>query len=438
MVQRKLAFTVNAERRERTFKGSIAAVTALAVVGLVAGTSSGRNAALITAERGRALLDRIVGGQYDPSADEARVLAERLRNAAGARQTLARTTAPGSAMDVFLRAAAMDASSAVIRWGNIDRSIVLSSAVFEPDDRRAYRLKPGVRSIWVIGLSMRESLAMFLIPDTKEARDSAGRASGIVVPESLQTTNSWGCRGPEPDLKAPVRVMVLGDSMMQGALVGDQETPPAKLEGYLAQALNTRVSVLNTGHIGYSLEQYDQTLRALGDRFAPHFVIISVNQNDFVDVNSPASWSEGEYWIGRTADLCRQRNWQFLFVPAADELTVLGPKNLDEFQRGFCRIMKYGAINYVDPIPWFSDALLRLKNEAERRGESVRDPLYNLHLFGDRHYSPLGADLWARVVARRMLLAWDRMALLGLPCPEAVMLHARSAQAWIPGTESAG
>ena len=130
---------------------------------------------------------------------------------------------------------------------------------------------------------------MFLVPDEPEVTKPARRAGGTVVPQSLQTTNSWGCRGPEPDPTAPVRVLVLGDSMMQGALVGDSDTPPAKLESHLGQALETRVSVLNTGHIGYSLEQYDQTLRALGDRFEPHFVVISVCENDFGDLNDPAA-----------------------------------------------------------------------------------------------------------------------------------------------------
>ena len=110
-------------------------------------------------------------------------------------------------MDVFLRAAGMDANSAVIRWGNFDQSIVLSSAVFEPDDERSYRFKPCVRSVWVIGLSFRDMLAMFLIPDTPAARDAAAHAGGRVVPSSVQTTNSWGCRGPEPDPTAPVRVL---------------------------------------------------------------------------------------------------------------------------------------------------------------------------------------------------------------------------------------
>ena len=119
-----------------------------------------------------------------------------------------------------------------------------------------------------------------------------------VVPKSVQTTNSWGCRGPEPDTTAPVRVIVLGDSMMQGPLVGDSETPPARLQAHLSQALGSPVSVLNTGHMGYSVEQYDQTLRAFGDRFRPHYVVISICGNDFGDRDDPANWVEGGILAG--------------------------------------------------------------------------------------------------------------------------------------------
>jgi hypothetical protein len=437
-VQGKLAFAAKAEKNERRFKRAIAAATALVIFGLIAGTPAGRETARAAVRRARGLLDRIVGLPYDPTSERQHVLLERLRNAAGARQTLAKITKPGSPMEQFLHAAGMDASSAVIRWGNVDRSIVLSSAVFEPDDDRAYRLKPRVRSIWVIGISLTSGLGMFLVPDTPEIRERAKLAGGIVVPESAQSTNSWGCRGREPELTAPVRVMVLGDSMMQGALVGEEDTPPAKLEAYLARALETRVSVLNTGHIGYSLEQYAQTLRALGDRFQPQYVVISVSQNDFADLNDPASWSEGEYWLDQIAGLCRSRGWQFLFVPAADEFAILGPKNVDRFQGQFGRILKYTATNYVDPIPAFVDTLLRLKNNAERNGESMRDPLFNLHLMGDRHFSAMGSDLWARVVARRMLINWDRLSLMHEASPEPVLRHAQRENGWIPSVESAG
>ena len=437
-VQGKLAFAIKAERNELNFKRLMAAATALVIIGLVAGTSSGRAAALASVRRARALLDRISGLPYDPASDQQEVLAERLKDAASARQNLAKMTTPGSAMEQFLRAAGMDASSAVIRWGNVNRSIVLSSAVFEPDDDRAYRLKPGVRSIWVIGMTLKTTLAMFLVPDTPLLRERAKLAGGVIVPESVQTTNSLGCRGPEPDQTAPVRVVVLGDSMMQGALVGDKDTPPARLEAHLARALETRVSVLNTGHIGYSLEQYDQTLRALGDRFQPQYVVISVSQNDFVDLDDPASWSEGEYWLTRIADLCRSRAWQFLVVPCADEFAILGPKSGDRFQGQFSRIVHYGAPSYVDLAPAFADALLRLQNEAERKDGAMGDPLFNLHLMGDRHFSPQGSDLWARVVARRLLIMWDRLALMGIKSPEPVLHHARTKDARIPSVESAG
>jgi hypothetical protein len=409
------------------------ALTVLAVAGLVAGTPMGRHVAKMLTLRGHALADRIVGLPPDRQLEEQRLRAERLRSAAGARRALATVAAPGSAMDLFLRAVGMDASSAVIRWGNVDRAIVLSSAVFEPDDDRSYRLKPGVRSVWVIGLSFQHSLAMFLIPDTPEARDLAERAGGRVVPNSVQTTNSWGCRGPEPDPSAPVRVLVLGDSMMQGALVGDSETPPARLQAHLAAALAAPVAVLNTGHIGYSPDQYDQTLRAFGDRFHPHYVVVSITDNDFGSLNDPAGWAEGEYWIDRITELCLHRSWETLLVPAPEASAPLGRRDLSRFQGPVSRIFKRGGSNYVDPLESFTDALLRLKNDQSRRGAPASDPLYNLHLMGDRHFSPLGADLWARVVARRLLLVWDRQVLGGIPGPEPVVRHARSSHPSIPG-----
>jgi hypothetical protein len=437
-VQSRLPFEIRARRRERAFKRSIAAATALAIIGLVVGTSMGRHVVTILALRGRELVNRVMGLPPDRAVVEERMRIERLRNAASAREALEEDAAPGSAMAAFLKAAGMDARSAVIRWGNVDRSIVLSSAVFEPDEKRSYRLRPGVRSIWVIGLGFRKTLGMFLIPDTAEAKGLAAQAGGRVVPESLQTTNSWGCRGPEPDPDAPVRILVLGDSMMQGALVGDLETPPAKLECHLAGALGARVCVLNTGHIGYSPEQYEQTLRALGDRFRPHWVVISISSNDFGNPDDPASWTEGQYWIDRIADLCSQRGWGYLLVPAADKLTVMGPRNLERFQAQVCRIFGRGGGNYVDPIESFTDMHLRARNDGLRRGTTTADPLFNVHLLGDRHFSPLGSDVWARVVARRILLVWDGQVLNDLPAPEPVTRHARSAHPAIPGDESPG
>jgi len=432
-VQRKLEFAVKAEWREGLFKRLIATVTALLFLGIIGGTSTGRFAAFTLAARARAALNWMVGLPPDRRLEQERMHEERLRNADKARASLAKLATPGSATDKFLRAAGMDAASAVLRWGNVDRSILLSSAVFESDDNRAYRLKPCVRSVWVIGLSLRDSLAMFLIPDTPNARDLAAAVGGRVVPESVQTTNSWGCRGSEPDPNAPVRVLVLGDSMMQGTLVGDADTPPAKLEACLRETLKTQVTVLNTGHLGYSIEQYEQTFRAFGERFQPHFVIVSIFVNDFGDMNNPANLAEGEYWLDRIVESCVSRGWPFLVVLAADEFELIGPRRADRLQIELSRMFKFSNTRYVDTTVAFTDALLRLKNEAARKGEPMLDPLYNLHLMGDRHYSPMGAALWAQVVARRMLLVWDGLALSGVACPEPVLKHARAPSPPMPG-----
>jgi lysophospholipase L1-like esterase len=434
-VQGRLAFMVHADRRERTFKRVIAALTALVLVGLVTGTSAGRYAASVIAFRARSLLERCLGAPPDRQAYEEHLRADRLRNAASARRALAKVAAPGSALDDFLRTAGMDANSAVIRWGNVDQSIVLSSAVFEADDDRSYRLKPCVRSVWVIGMSFREMLAMFLIPDTPEARVAAERAGGRVVASSVQTTNSWGCRGPEPDTTAPVRVIVLGDSMMQGALVGDTESPPARLEAQLSKALAAPVSVLNTGHIGYSVEQYDQTLRAFADRFRPQYVVISICGNDFGDRAEPANWVEGKYWLDRIVDLCNKRRWEFILVPGPGQLTLLGPRYLQDYQARIDRIFNRGGARYVDPLEAFTDALIRQKNAGFRRGVPNTDPFYNTRFMGDQHYSALGSDLWAQVVARRLLLVWDHQVLNGFPGPEPVVRHAQSARPVIPADE---
>ncbi len=157
--------------------------------------------------------------------------------------------------------------------------------------------------------------AMFEIPDTPEARRLGEEVGGRVVPESVQTTNSWGCRGPEPDPSAPIRGIVLGDSTMQGLLVGDDQTPPFRLEARLKAELGVPVSILNTGHLGYSPEQYYHTLLAYFDRFRPQFVIIGLCANDFGDMKDPKNWSETEHWLDAISQFCRSRELEFIYVP---------------------------------------------------------------------------------------------------------------------------
>ena len=50
----------------------------------------------------------------------------------------------------------MDPDHVLLRWGNFDKTVMLPSTVFEPDDSgRSYRFRPGVRSIWIRNFPMK-------------------------------------------------------------------------------------------------------------------------------------------------------------------------------------------------------------------------------------------------------------------------------------------
>ena len=229
-----------AKRAERSSERS-SSCTALAIIGLIAGTSPGRSAALMPrCTAGERCSIESSGCRTIPRSEPEQVLAERLRNAASARQTLAKMTTPGSAMEhvpASRRNGRELGRYPVGERQSLDRALVGRLRAGRRTSVPAEARRPldlGDRDV-----IERQLWRCFWCPTRPRSAIRRGCAGGVVVPESVQTTNSWGCRGPEPDLTAPVRVLVLGDSMMQGALVGDQDTPPARLEGYLARALDT-------------------------------------------------------------------------------------------------------------------------------------------------------------------------------------------------------
>jgi hypothetical protein len=98
--------------------------------------------------------------------------------------------------------------------------------------------------------------------------------------EHLVTVNSLGLRGPElPTQKAPGerRVLVLGDSMVYGQGVADDETVPAQLERALGRS---GVSVINGGLRAYSTAQELALLQDLGPRIRPDLVVLCWFWND--------------------------------------------------------------------------------------------------------------------------------------------------------------
>ena len=79
---------------------------------------------------------------------------------------------------------------------------MISPQVFERDDSgRSYRLRPMTRSVWLRQITLHNGpFGLFQVLDTPEHRAAAGAAGAIVDDRSVQNTNSWGLRGPEPNL----------------------------------------------------------------------------------------------------------------------------------------------------------------------------------------------------------------------------------------------
>jgi hypothetical protein len=290
--------------------------------------------------------------------------------------------------------------------------MLLPSKVFEADDNgRSYRLRPCVDSIWLRELSPRSSVLMFfLVPDGPNLNEAIRGTGAIPVETSRQSTNSWGLRGPEPDLDAPLRGIVLGDSFMQGMFIGDADTPPECLRRDLEVRLKSRVSILNTGHLGYSPEQYYYSLVEFGDRFGPQFVVVSVFVNDFASQESEAAfkgkgdWGEGKYWLEKIISYCRSRDWTYLIVPAPYEPVLTGRRKAGHYPGMVSNVLGESSLTLLDP----SDDLLNVHLELIVAGERVGKkpyacPLFNMAI-GDLHFSPIGSKAWAQSVGRRLTL----------------------------------
>ncbi len=303
--------------------------------------------------------------------------------------------------------AGMDPEHCLIGIGRADNGFLLSSKVFEADEHgRSYRLRPNTKSVWLRQVTLIDGpFGLFLVPDTPEVRTAAVAAGAIVDDPSRQTTNSWGLRGPEPDPEASIRGIVLGDSFMQGMFNGDDHTPPVDLERELENLWGRDVSLVNTGHIGYAPEQYYHSLLAFGDRFQPHFVVISVCPNDFGDGDAVMegggnNWDEATFWIGEILQWCRSRQVPYLLVVVPVDRQIIGIRRDGIYPGRISNRYPGSPSSYLNPFETFLDEHLRLlrENPSASRSECL---LFNAHI-NDNHFSPLGSKLWARMVARRL------------------------------------
>jgi hypothetical protein len=421
------AFVVRADRVARIFKIAIAVLTIGSMALLLAALPSGRYLAGWLAARGRGTAMRLVGLKPDRDEIDADWRRRRIFDMESARAKLRRTFDEyNESQKRLLRYAGMDPDHVVLRWGNFDKTVMLPSTVYEPDESgRSYRLRPGARSIWLRNFPMKGDVkAYFQVPDRPEAAEMVQGTGASIVEGSVQTTNSWGLRGPEPDPQAAWRGIVLGDSYMQGLFVADDQTPTECLKRDLRRRLRGSVEVLNTGHLGYSPEQYYDSLVDYEKRFPPQFVVVSIFANDFAgDMNvvlegRGGDWDEGRYWIGRIREFCSARRIPCLIVPAPWVHQLDQPQLAGNYPGPVSNISETNGLLFLDPIAEFADALLAMEIEGLRRGEPVAgDPLFNGRI-GDGHFSPRGCEIWAERVGRRVsLLLMRQLAERGQALP---------------------
>jgi len=110
-----------------------------------------------------------------------------------------------------------------------------------------------------------------------------------------QTINALGLRGPETTREKPPgtrRVLLLGDSFLEGYTVDEGDLVSTQLETLLQLDGGAPVEVLNAGTAGYSTDQELLYFENEGRTFEPDVTVLLFYVNDvFFNVN-------GSYWRG--------------------------------------------------------------------------------------------------------------------------------------------
>jgi hypothetical protein len=423
MVQRLLPFCERQQRLERIFRRVIAAMTILGLAAIWLAIPDGRSALFGKVRQVKWSALRGIGLEPDRAEVDAYWAERRERREVRTRNVFREqfeTLIP--VQKSLLQAAGMGPEDAVVRWGNYDMTFVLASKVFErDDDGRYYRFRPDTRSLLLRPMQIfGMETCQFYVPDTPEIRKLATEAGIAIEPNWEQSTNSWGCRGSEPDLTAPVRGLVLGDSFMQGYLLADDETPPMCLQRALRSELGVPTCILNTGVLGYGPEHYFNTLRAYCDRFHPHFVVVAVFVNDFGPerevYEGGGDWNEGKYWLEQILWYCLIRNIYCLISPVPSERQIVESRRLGNYSAQVANITEVLSEFFCDPTDEFVTEDLRINTQEKRDSRIKGSTLYNSDL-ADKHFSPRGAALWGRIVGRRVAAILESRKKAAKPRP---------------------
>lgn len=296
---------------------------------------------------------------------------------------------------IVLREAGYARDERLVLTANFDSTLIFSGRVMERDELRGYRLRPSQENLWTLLPGFPHQL---LLPDTPQVRDAMAQAG--LTATAHERVNSHGCRGADWDdpEQYQFRVLLLGDSFVQGILVEEPAIVSTRLEEKLQRLTGLRTLVANAGVIGYSTEQEYYTLVEQTEAVRPHAVVLCLFANDvghnhqaiLRGERAAADWDSARHWLGRCATLCRQESVQFMVAVVPERAQASSRLSRLHYQHALERVTAPLGIYVVDP--W-------------ERFLARRDA--GLWLEDDAHFSPAGHDLFAETLAEH-LEVWAR------------------------------
>lgn len=132
--------------------------------------------------------------------------------------------------------------------------------------------------------------------------EPAPRAKGLFQ-GSRVSINLEGLRSPEMTVAKPEqlkRIVVLGDSIVFGAGVDDEQVFCRRMEDFLAHRLAQPVEVLNLGVSGYNATQSVARFFAKGSRYEPDLVVVGFFNDDLLEpyvVGETGWWQQWSHRI---------------------------------------------------------------------------------------------------------------------------------------------